>query len=243
MGLPRRGVPMHKVKQFVIGIMVVFLSACSTGSSVQPIPLSEYTQSLYDFQRVEALQERQQTHFSVKILSFIKVIKEDMSYYAYDFIIAPKTTLAISTWSVSITPDYTVHDKLKAYFTDKSGRLWKIYPVRPEDIAKSFRRIKISELFKETYGALRIRGYLVDGGIANYEVLGISKDEMTLAMSRLKITLNTGSTQETFSFQLGTVMSTYAINAIPESVLLEQGVVFGIVHNNLMLRWGEYLGD
>lgn len=237
------GVPMHQVKHFVIGIMVVFLSACSSDSSVQPIPLSEYTQSLYDFQRIEALQERQQTHFRVKVLSFIKVIKEDMGYYAYDFIIAPKTTLPISTWSVSITPDYTVHDKLKAYFTDKSGRLWKIYPYRPEDIAKSFRRIKVSDLFKETYGALRIRGYLVDGGIANYEVLGISKGEMTLAMSRLKIVLNTGSTQETFSFQLGTLMSTYAIDAIPESVLLEQGVVFGIVHNNLMLRWGEYLGD
>lgn len=166
-----------------------------------------------------------------------------MSYYAYDLLIAPKTTLGMSTLSINIAPDYTVHEKLKAYFTDKSGLQWKLFSARPDDISASFQRVKISEVIKEKYGALRVRGYLVDGGKANYEDLGISESEMTLAMSRLKVTLSTKSTQETFTFQLGTLMSIYEIDAIPESILSEKGVVFGIVHNNLMLRWGEYLGD
>lgn len=117
------------------------------------------------------------------------------------------------------------------------------FSARPDDVSASFQRIKISEVIKEKYGALRILGYLVDGGEANYEGLDISKSEMTLAMSRLKITLKTGSTQETFSFQLGILMSTYDVKAIPESILSEKGVVYGIVHNNLMLRWGEYRDD
>ena len=235
------GGSMRQIKRMITGLLVFCLWGCS--ASVKPIPKSAYAQSLTDYYAVTGLQTLDQTYFSVKVLSYIKVIDVDTSYYAYDVLIAPKTTLEITRLSVSITPDYTVHEKLEPFFTDKSGLLWKIYPVRPDDISASFRNIKPAELIKEPYGALRFRGYLVDGGKANYEALGVSERDMTLAMSRLTITIKTATVNETFTFQLGTRLSSYTMDTVPESLMKENTIVSGIVHGGLVVRWGEYLGD
>jgi hypothetical protein len=237
------GDPMHHIKSFLIAGLVVFLSSCNAVPNVKPIPESDYAPSLVDFHAVSSLQQHQQTYFSVKILSFVKVIDEDLAYYAYDILLAPLTTLPVTTISVNVTPDYSVHEKLEPYFTDKSGLLWKIYPVRPDDISESFKSMKLAELVEEPYGALRFRGYLVDGGKSNYEALGISQEDMTLAMSQLQIIVTTEKTKETLSFELGTAMSVYRIDAVPDSVIQSNSIVSGIVHHSLVVRWGEYLGD
>ena len=237
------GDPMHHIKSLPIAVLVVLLVSCNALPTVKPIPESDYAQSLVDFHAVSALQQRQQTYFTVKVLSFVIVIDEDLAYYAYDLLLAPLTTLPVTTLSINVTPDYSVHEKLEPYFTDKSGLLWKIYPVRPDDISESFKSLKLAELTEEPYGALRFRGYLVDGGKSNYEALGISQEDMSLAMSRLQVVVTAGKTKETFSFELGTLLSSYTMDTVPESVIQSNSIVHGIVHHSLVVRWGEYLGD
>lgn len=232
---------MRQIKRMITGLLVFCLWGCST--SVKPIPKSAYAQSLTDYYAVTGLQTLDQTYFSVKVLSYVKITDVNLSYYAYDVLIAPKTTLAITKLSVLVTPDYEVHQLLEPYFNDTSGLLWKIYPVRPNDITASFQNLRLSELIEVPYGAMRLRGYLVDGGKANYEALGVSERDMTLAMSRLTITIKTATVNETFTFRLGTRLSSYTKDTVPESLMKENTIVSGIVHGGLVVRWGEYLGD
>lgn len=236
------GDSMKNIQSFICVVMVVFLSSCSTGS-VKPIPVTDYPQSLKDFYAVESLQTREQDHFTVKVLSYVQLEKEDLVYTAYDIVVAPKTTLSISKISVQVMPDYTVHVQLKPFFTDKSGLKWKLYAVRPGDVTEPFQNLDYAKVVSEPYGALRFRGYLVDGGKVNYEALGVSQSDMKLALSQLQVTVTVGKTKETFSFQLGALMDTYAIDEVPAEVRANNSIVSGIVGNSLVVRWGEYLGN
>ena len=236
------GDSMKHIQLLVCVVVAVFLSSCSTGS-VKSIPVTDYPQSLKDFYATESLQTREQAHFMVKVLSYIQLEKDNLVYTAYDIVVAPKTTLSVSKISVQVTPDYAVHDQLKPFFTDKSGLKWKLYAVRPGDVTEPFQNLDYAKVVSEPYGALRFRGYLVDGGEVNYEALGVSQSDMKLALSQLQVTITVDKTKEIFLFQLGALMDTYMIDDVPAEILANNSIVRGIVGNSLVVRWGEYLGN
>jgi len=192
-----------KYSIIIVCILICFgLSSCSSKKSYPLLAVADYSQSLKDYYDSDSLQKIEQSFFEIKLTKLYAINKDNITFYFYELLQAPKLKYEYSKISIEVTPDYGVNPQLKNFFEDKSGIAWKIYDVRPSTILSGLKNISYDGQVGNEYGSLVLQAYLVDGGTTELNAFGLSTEIAQKAIEQMIITIKMGSIKEVFHFSV-----------------------------------------
>lgn len=191
-----------------LGIVAIFfltsisLLSCSSNKTYHLLGVSDYSQSLVAYYNSDSLQTIEQSFFEIKLTKLYSIDRDEITFYFYEFLLAPKLKYKYSSISIDVAPDYGINPKLKNFFEDKSGVAWKIYDVRPSTIVRGLKNISYEGEVGDEYGSLILRAYLCDGGTSALNDFGLSTEIAQKAIEQMIITVKMDSITEVFHFSV-----------------------------------------
>jgi len=194
---------LKRISIIIVCILIcVGLSSCSSKKSYPLLAAADYSESLKDYYDSDSLQTIEQSFFEIKLTKLYAINKDNITFYFYELLLAPKLKYEYSEISIEVTPDYGVNPLLNDFFEDKSGIAWKIYDVRPSKILSGLKNIDYDAQVGNEYGSLILQAYLVDGGTAELNAFGLSPEIAQNAIEQMIVTVKMDSIKEVFHFSV-----------------------------------------
>lgn len=231
---------LNKIICYASIIAGVILSGCSS-TSYNLIPDSNYSQSMLDFKNASKIEYIQKSYFEVKLISVYILEKNDMRFYFYDLLIAPRTTEEIDIISILLEPDYQVNPLLGKYFSKENNLLWQTYSVKPKSaVFNSLWNINYKELYPNDFGAIKVQSFLCDGGDESLLNAGLSEEVLRVSLQQLVVTVKTAFAKEVFYFNARDHLNEISID---QASHLDHLPIKGLLENKLTVKYSKFIAE
>lgn len=233
----------HENRIQIVVILVFLLILSMTGCSKVEYSLLEnndYSTSMKAYLDADSIQTVEQSYFSIKLLNFYSITKDDITNYFYDIIIAPKTNAKIGNLSITVFPDYKVHPVLADYFTGKRF-YWAMYDLKPTSaIFSELKRINYSYMFNGGFGSVRIQSFLCDGSKKSLDNAKIDENIVRKSIEQMIITVKTDFATEKFHFSAIGLSKSITLE---EAKKINNGSIRAFLNGSSSVDFYEFTGE